>query len=235
MKKKYTGILSRVLFCHSRGSNPESTVFGRNRSLDSRLPACRQARRDNDSEYRVFYVLTRAALFLTLTFFVLTTITACKKEASKPAAQKQAGKVQVAPQASPAPAPVAKEEKAVEAEAYTYNPKGKRDPFFSIIEASKREKELEKKKKSLRPSESYDVTDVTIIAIAGDRNNYYAMIQLPDKKYFTVREGMTLGVHGGKIIKIDQVSVVVREQIKDFKGEIQSKDTVIRLRKEEGE
>lgn len=172
-------------------------------------------------------------LGLTLALILLLAlIAACKKEAPKPAVQKQAEKVQVAPQA---PTPAVKEEKAVEAEAYTYNPKGKRDPFLSIIEASKREKEVEKKKKSLKPSESYDVTDIRVIAIARDKNNYYAMIQLPDKKYFTAKEGMTLGVHGGKIVSIDEGSVVVREFIKDYKGEIQPKDTILRLRKEEGE
>ncbi len=165
----------------------------------------------------------------------LTVVVACKKETPKPPAQKQAEKVQVAPKASTAPAAAVKEEKAAEVESYAYNPKGRRDPFLSIIEASKRERESEKKKKSLKPSEAYDVADVRVIAIARDRKNYYAMIQLPDKKYFTVKEGMTLGVHGGKIIKIDDRGVLVREFLKDYKGEVQPKDTTLRLRKEEGE
>ncbi len=173
---------------------------------------------------------------LILTFaLILTLVVACKKESPKPAVQQQAQKVQVAPKAAPAPAPAVKEEKAAETETYAYNPKGRRDPFLSIIEASKRERESEKKKKSLKPSETYDVADIKVIAIARDRNNYYAMIQLPDKKYFTVKEGMTLGVHGGKIIKINEGGLVVREFIRDYKGEMQTKDTTLRLRKEEGE
>jgi Tfp pilus assembly protein PilP len=73
------------------------------------------------------------------------------------------------------------------------------------------------------------------MAIAKDKNNYYAMIQLPDRKYFTIREGMTLGLYGGRVIKIDATGVVVREMIKDFKGVIQPRDTILKLRKEEGE
>ncbi len=174
------------------------------------------------------------ALILAL-ILTLTTVVACKKEPPRPTAQKQAEKVQVAPKAAPVQTPAVKEEKAVETETYVYSPKGRRDPFLSIIEASKRERESEKKKKTLKPSESYDVADIKVIAIARDRRNYYAMVQLPDKKYFTVKEGMTLGVHGGKVIKIDDGGVLVREFIKDYKGEVQPKDTILRLRKEEGE
>ena len=178
----------------------------------------------------------QAFLTLTLTFALTLALTAaCKKETPKPAVQTQAQKVQGARQTPPPSAPAVKGEKGVETETYTYNPKGMRDPFLSIIEASKRERESEKKKKGLKPSESYDVTDVKVIAIARDKNRYYAMVELPDKKYFTVREGMTLGTRGGKVIKIDEGGVVVREHVRDYKGEIHTKDTILRLRKEEGE
>lgn len=159
----------------------------------------------------------------------------CKKE--KPQiVQKQARNVQIAEAQKKVEAMLPKpEEKKVEAEAYSYDPRGIRDPFLSIIEASKREKEAEKKKKSTKPSEMYDVVDVKVIAIAKDKDRYYAMVQLPDRKYFTVREGMTLGIYGGKIIRIDTGKVVVREYMKDYKGELQPKDTILRLRKEEEE
>jgi type IV pilus assembly protein PilP len=159
----------------------------------------------------------------------------CEKEKPK-VAQKQAEKVQ--PAAPPQKAePVAQkpEEKKAEPEIYSYNPQGRRDPFLSIIEASKKEKESEKKKKSLKPSEMYDIAEIKVIAIARDKNSSYAMVQLPDKKYFTVKEGMTLGLHNGKVMRIDAGSIMVREYLKDYKGEVQSKDTILRLRKEEGE
>lgn len=177
---------------------------------------------------------------LTLTFVLILTLAftlalvACKKETPKPAVQAQAQKVQ-GRQAPPPAAPAAKEEKGVETETYSYNPKGRRDPFLSIIEASKIEREAEKKKRGIKPSESYDISDVKVIAIAREKNKYYAMVELPDKKYFTVKVGMTLGTRGGKVIKIDEGGVVVREHVRDYKGEIHTKDTILRLRKEEGE
>lgn len=177
------------------------------------------------------------ALTLTLTLTLALTF-ACKKEKPKPVQKppQQAQKVQPAEaQKKDEAVAMKEEEKRAETEAYVYDAKGRRDPFLSIIEMSKKEREVEKRKKSLRPSEAYDVPDIKVIAIARDRDRYYAMVQLPDKKYFTVREGMTIGLHGGKVIKIDAGSVVVREYIRDYKGEIQTRDTILKLRKEEGE
>lgn len=155
----------------------------------------------------------------------------CKKESPKP--QPQAKKVQ--PRGAAQEVNQKVEEKKVETETYTYNPAGRKDPFLSIIEATKKEKEVEKKKKVTKPTEAFDVNDIKIIAIAWEKDRYYAMVRLPDGKYFTLREGMTIGLYGGKVIKIDPNTVVVREFIKDYKGEIKPRDTILKLRKEEGE
>lgn len=161
---------------------------------------------------------------------------ACKKEAPKTTAQQSAQKAQAgeAQKQQPQAAPKS-EERKVETTAYSYDPQGRRDPFFSIIVAAKKDKEVEKKKKGLKPAEAFDVADIKLIAVAGGKNDYSAMVQLPDKKYFTVREGTVLGLYGGKVVKIDLGSVVIREYVKDYRGEIKPKDTILRLRKEEGE
>ncbi len=155
----------------------------------------------------------------------------CKKEAPKP--QPQAKKVQPSDAAQEFSQKV--EEKKVETETYTYNPAGRKDPFLSIIEATKKEKEVEKKKKPSKPTEAFDVNDIKIIAIAWEKDRYYAMARLPDGKYFTLQEGMTIGLYGGKVVKIDPNTVVVREFIKDYKGDVKPKDTILKLRKEEEE
>ncbi|HAM50806.1 MAG TPA: hypothetical protein DCP92_08995 [Nitrospiraceae bacterium] len=158
---------------------------------------------------------------------------ACKNEATNPhgaALQQQAQKVQ---KAEPEPAGQAEAPK-VEAETYLYNPQGRRDPFLSIIETTKKARESEKVK-GLKPSESYEVSEVKVIAIASAGKRYYAEIQLPDKKYFTVKEGMPLGLYGGKVVKITPEEVVVREFVKNYRGETQPKDIILKLRQEEGE
>lgn len=165
-----------------------------------------------------------------------TLLFGCKEEA-KPAKQAapQAPKAQKAGPAQDTAAAARPEEKKVESETYPYNPGGRRDPFLSIIEAAKQDREAEKKKKGLRPSEAYDMGEIKVIAIASDRKNRYAMVQFPDNRYFTVKVGTTLGRYGGKVVKVDRESVVVREYVKDYRGETQARDTILKLRKEEGE
>ncbi len=173
---------------------------------------------------------------ITALVIIMIAFAACKGKPNPRAGQQQAQQVQPAEAGKKAEGAVTpSEEKKAEGDVYAYDPKGRRDPFLSIIEASKLEKEGEKKKKGLKPSETYDVADIKVIAIATDKNKYYAMIQLPDKKYFTIREGMTLGLYGGRVIKIGPNDVVVREMVRNYKGEIQPKDVILRLRKEEGE
>lgn len=173
--------------------------------------------------------------FLTASIVLIAALISCKKEAplqaNKPVGEAQ--KVQKAAPQKEEPAAPKAEEKKDKFEAYLYDPKGRRDPFLSIIEATKKEQEAEKKKRGLKPSESYDIADIKVLAIAWDKKGYYAMIELPDKKYFTLKEGMTIGLHDGKVTKINSTSVLIREFIKNYKGEVQPKDTILQLRKEE--
>lgn len=150
-----------------------------------------------------------------------------KQAAKKP--QPQAA----APQAAVAAAPAAPQnEVKAEKEVYVYDPKGRRDPFVPLTEIAK---ERPVKRKGLAPIENFDVEEIKVIAIAWDSKQYYAMVTLPDKKSYTVRKGMTLGLYGGKVRDITRDSVIITEQIKDYKGQLKTKDTILKLRKEEEE
>ena len=127
-----------------------------------------------------------------------------------------------------APAPQTEEEK-VERQAYVYDPKGRRDPFISLIEVAK---EKPQKRRGSTPMEAFDVGEIKLSAIVSDGNQYYALIMLPDMKSYTIRKGMTLGLYGGKVEKITADSVFIREAIRDYKGQLKNKDTILRLRKE---
>jgi type IV pilus assembly protein PilP len=142
----------------------------------------------------------------------------------KPVAQKPAAA------SSAASATVQKEEPKVEKEIYVYDPKGRRDPFQSLVQVSKSKTQ---RKKGSNPIENFDVDEIKLIAIAWDSNQYYALITMPDTKSYTIKKGMTLGLNNGKVIDITKESVLIREQIKDYKGQPKSKDTIMKLRKEE--
>ena len=115
-------------------------------------------------------------------------------------------------------------------EEYKYDAKGRRDPFLSLVAVTK-QKQI--KKKGASPFESYDIIEIKLLAIAWDKNKYFALIRLPDKKTYTITEGMSLGLEGGKVEKIAKDSVVIREYIKDYRGDIKPRDTILKLHKGE--
>jgi len=128
----------------------------------------------------------------------------------------------------------------VEEEVYVYDKKNKRDPFVSLIVTTP-----EKSVPGATPFESYDITAMKVIAIVRTEKGNYAEIVLPDGKSYTVKEGMkirdkngneremTFGIHAGKIEQITKDSIVFKELVKDYKGEIKPKRTILRLREEE--
>ena len=122
-----------------------------------------------------------------------------------------------------------KEELKVEKEVYSYEAKGRRDPFMSLVELTK---EKPVKRRGVSPIENFDVEEIKLVAIAWDNQTYYAMITLPDSKSYTIKKGMTLGLYGGKVQDLTVDSLLIREQIKDYKGQFKTKDTLLRLRKE---
>jgi type IV pilus assembly protein PilP len=151
----------------------------------------------------------------------------CKDKA--PAGKKPAAKK---PSAATAAAPAAvgqKEAAKVETEIYVYDPRGRRDPFVSLIQVAKPKAQ---RKPGASPIENYDVDEIKLIAIASDSKQFYALITLPDKKSYTIRKGMTLGLNNGKVKEITKDSVLIQEQVKDYKGQYKTKDTTLKLRKE---
>jgi len=130
------------------------------------------------------------------------------------------------------------EEKALPAttkaehEEINYDSKGKRDPFLSLVEITK-QKPI--KKRGASPFESYDIEEIKLLAIAWDKDKYYALIRLPNKKNYTITEGMTLGLMGGKVISITPDKVVIRESMKDYRGNMKPRDAILKLHKGEEE
>ena len=158
----------------------------------------------------------------------LLILPACGGQQPAVSKKPEAAKPQPVTNASQTTAPQA--EIKVEKEVYAYEPKGRRDPFTSLVEVKSTAKKLSK---GASPIESFDVEEIKLIAIAWDRQQAYAMVTLPDNKSFTIRKGMTLGLYGGKVTEINRDSVVITEQVKDYKGQIKTKDTILKLRKEE--
>ncbi len=171
----------------------------------------------------------KKVIYLFLIIFLLLPFWGCKKEQAtvkKPMAEK-AGRAEVKKNAKES-----QEAKKVEKEEYLYDSKGRRDPFLPLVAVTKQKPA---RKKGATSIESYDIDEISLLAIARDKNKYYALIMMPDRKSFTITEGMLLGLQGGKVKKITENTVIITEFIKDYKGNIKPKDTVLELHKGEGE
>lgn len=177
-----------------------------------------------NSMRRIAYLLIIFALFITF---------GCKeKKASLPAETKSAVPDPTAKQVAPATAQPSlgiQAEKKIETETYTYDARDRRDPFTPLILEVK---EKPQRKKGASPMEDFDVEEIKLIAIAWDSKQAYAMITLPDRKSYTIRKGMPLGLYGGRVEEITRDSVIIREQVRDYKGQMKTKDTILKLRKE---
>ncbi|MBI5846444.1 MAG: pilus assembly protein PilP [Nitrospirae bacterium] len=149
----------------------------------------------------------------------------------QPAAPKKPEAAKPVPAAPSQQAAVPTAEIKVEKEVYVYEPKDRRDPFTSLVEV--KPTGTRQALKGASPVESFDVDEIKLIAIVWDRQQSYAMITLPDNKSFTIRKGMTLGIYGGKVREITPDSVIITEKVKDYKGQLKIKDTILKLRKEE--
>jgi len=122
-------------------------------------------------------------------------------------------------------------EDVIQDQFYEYDPQGRRDPFLSLVKITKDDKK--KIRPNASPLESFSVEEIRLLAIASDRDEGYAMILLPNQKTFTIKKGMVLGLEGGKVEEISAERVVIREYVKDYRGDLKPKDTVLKLHKGE--
>lgn len=169
----------------------------------------------------------RRALNIVIIILLMFAAGGCKKEqvaSKKPAA----GKAQTA-QKTEEPQTSEKVVK-IEYETYQYDAKGRRDPFLSLV-AKERQKPI--KKTGVSPFESHEIDELQVLAIAWDRNKSYALIMMPDKKTYTITEGVSLGLHGGKVQKITRDAVHIREYVKDYRGDKKPRDVILKLHKGE--
>jgi len=135
-------------------------------------------------------MMKRLAFYL-LIMLLTAGLAGCGDDKSKPAKFGVRDTVVKTAKVLPVPAkPVTK----FEQEVYPYDPKGRRDPFKSLVTFAVKTK----KKKGLSPLENFDVEEIKLIAIAWDNQQYYALITLPDNKSFTITKGAILGTYDGK-------------------------------------
>ncbi|HSW64894.1 MAG TPA: pilus assembly protein PilP [Dissulfurispiraceae bacterium] len=144
------------------------------------------------------------------------------------------------PQAQKQPVPVTSQESATvpsgnaarnpileqSSQGVPYTAGLKRDPFVSLTL-----KADTLRKQGIGSLEVFDAGEFQLIAVVQDSSGPYAAITLPDGKSYTVRQGTKVGLYGGKVVKITLDSLIIREMVKNYKGVLTAKDTVLKLRR----
>lgn len=120
-----------------------------------------------------------------------------------------------------------------ESGGYVYDPGDRRDPFMPLILPV----EILRKggKRITGTLESYDISDFTVIAIAKKESEYYALVNAPDNKAYTVKKGTIIGLRKGKVTKITSNIITIIEYSKDYLGKMKSRQIFLELHKGEVE
>lgn len=113
---------------------------------------------------------------------------------------------------------------------YSYNADGRRDPFLSLVSLEKAsEREIRP------PLQRLSLNQVQVIGIVWGAYGYSAMVQAPDGKGYTVRQGTLIGPTG-VVRRITEKAVEVEEPYTDLMGEKKKRVTKLTLHpQQEGE
>ena len=114
---------------------------------------------------------------------------------------------------------------------YTYDPAGKRDPFRNFTwDRPDRFAQRE----DAGPLEQFDLTQLEVVAVVWRTGNARALVEAPSGENYIVGEGAAIGKNQGRIIAIDDNTVVVKEIYVDYLGQETTKDIEMRIRSSEG-
>lgn len=114
------------------------------------------------------------------------------------------------------------------AATYSYDKKGKRDPFQPFRHNS-RSREDEQ-----GPLAAYELEQLSVVAVVWDTGSPRALVADPRGEMHVVREGTPIGKNDGHVIHIGDNMVLVKETYVDFAGEMTTNDVELRIRSTQG-
>ena len=114
---------------------------------------------------------------------------------------------------------------------YSYNASGRREPFAAIVKNGRLPGEDDQ---NLPPLQRISLTELNLIGIIWGGFGYSAMVQAPDGKGYTVRQGTRIGANNGTVSSITENAVIVHERFTDVYGTKQVREYVKLLHAKEG-
>ena len=105
-----------------------------------------------------------------------------------------------------------------------YDSKGKIDPFIPLVrkeEATSQENAPppeEKPRRVLTPLEKMELSQLKLVAVILMKNKKLAMVEEATGKGYEVGIGTYIGKESGQVTEINPSSIIIREIVKDYKG-----------------
>ncbi len=113
---------------------------------------------------------------------------------------------------------------------FRYDPTGKPDPFRSFL----RQIQLVKDTEALSPLERFDLSQLTVTGIIWATKQRRALVEDPTGKGYIVAEGAGIGKNKGRVLRIDDNRVVVKETYVDFHNKATTKEVDLYLYERHG-
>lgn len=114
---------------------------------------------------------------------------------------------------------------------FSYVAAGKRDPFRSFILEQQASRNLAHDR---GPLEQFELAQLALHAVVWDTPRPRALVTDPSGRGYIVAEGTPIGKNEGRVTKITDNLVVVRETYVDYLGERTEKDIEMRVRQSQG-
>lgn len=121
-----------------------------------------------------------------------------------------------------------------------YSGKGKIDPFEPLFRETKVASTKVKKPKRIKrvartPLEKIALHQLKLVAIVLAKSGNRAMVEEDSGKGYVIKKGTYIGTNEGEVIQIDKDKVVVAEKIEDVMGNLEIRNTELKLPKPPGD
>ena len=113
-------------------------------------------------------------------------------------------------------------------ESYTYQPDGKRDPFqpsVALVKVTPEKKRITRKNgphpnalRNREELEKYPLSTLVMVGVMKNEGDNWAIIKAPDGSIFRVKRGNYMGENHGKILKITEAKIELKEIVSDGDG-----------------
>jgi type IV pilus assembly protein PilP len=177
------------------------------------------------------------AFRVTLLLSIILMFGGCGGEAPKPTKvpMPPVGKKVIPPTQPPTPSPVEAKAEAPPLDTYTYDPKGKPDPFKPLVVEkpetlpSKPKQALEAVSEGATPLERMDLAQLKLVAIIWNVSAPKGMVEDGTGKGYILSIGTPIGKNQGKITQITSQGVVVSERHEVSSGKFRTREVTLKL------